>query len=76
MEREWVEAFDLIDGDDEVRAVVVTGRGRAFCDGADLSRRAAGFDVLRRARERATETRFRSRTSPRRFARRWIRAHR
>jgi enoyl-CoA hydratase/carnithine racemase len=34
--RELVEAFDRADGDDGVRAVVVTGAGRAFCAGADL----------------------------------------
>jgi enoyl-CoA hydratase/carnithine racemase len=55
MEREFLEAFDQIDADDEVRAVVVTGRGRAFCAGADLSAGDAGFDVFRRARERGTE---------------------
>jgi enoyl-CoA hydratase/carnithine racemase len=55
MEREFLEAFDAIDADDEVRAVVVTGRGRAFCAGADLSAGDAGFDVVRRALERATE---------------------
>jgi enoyl-CoA hydratase/carnithine racemase len=55
MEREFLEAFDLIDGDDDVRAVVVTGRGRAFCAGADLSVEGAGFDVVRRAQERGTE---------------------
>ena len=33
---ELIEAFDLADADDEVRAVVVTGRGRGFCAGADL----------------------------------------
>jgi enoyl-CoA hydratase/carnithine racemase len=55
MEREFLEAFDLVDADDEVRAVIVTGRGRAFCSGADLSASDAAFDVVRRARERGTE---------------------
>ncbi len=55
MEREFLEAFDVVDQSDEVRAVVVTGRGRAFCAGADLSAEGAGFDVIRRAQERGTE---------------------
>lgn len=37
MMRELIEAFDRIDADDDVRAVIVTGRGRGFCAGADLS---------------------------------------
>ncbi|MEV0587088.1 enoyl-CoA hydratase-related protein [Nonomuraea sp. NPDC050310] len=37
MRDELIEAFDRADADDEVRAVVVTGRGRAFCAGADLA---------------------------------------
>ncbi len=40
---ELLAAFDLVDGDDEVRAVVVTGRGRGFCAGADLSGGAETF---------------------------------
>jgi enoyl-CoA hydratase/carnithine racemase len=36
MAREMVEAVDLVDADDDVRALVVTGRGRGFCAGADL----------------------------------------
>ncbi|MFI6595554.1 enoyl-CoA hydratase-related protein [Nonomuraea sp. NPDC050536] len=36
MRREIIEALDLADADDDVRAVVVTGAGRAFCAGADL----------------------------------------
>ena len=38
MRGELIDAFDRADADDQVRAVVVTGRGRAFCAGADLQR--------------------------------------
>lgn len=37
MLKEMIDAFDVADGDDDVRAVIVTGSGRAFCAGADLS---------------------------------------
>ena len=43
MMRELIDAFDRIDGDDDVRAVIVTGAGRGFCAGADLSAGAATF---------------------------------
>ncbi len=36
MMAELIDAFDRIDADDEVRAVVITGEGRGFCAGADL----------------------------------------
>lgn len=36
MIEELITAFDRIDADDDVRAVIVTGAGRAFCAGADL----------------------------------------
>lgn len=48
MMRELIEAFDRTDADDEVRAVVVTGRGRGFCAGADLGEGGATFDAERR----------------------------
>ena len=41
MGRELIEAFDRADGDDGVRAIVVTGAGRGFCAGADLAATAA-----------------------------------
>ncbi len=34
---EFVEVLDRSDADDDVRAVVVTGEGKAFCAGADIS---------------------------------------
>lgn len=37
MMREVIDAFDRVDADDDVRVVVVTGSGRGFCAGADLS---------------------------------------
>ena len=37
MMREIIDAFDQVDADDDVRAVIVTGVGRGFCAGADLS---------------------------------------
>jgi len=45
MYRELLDAFDRIDADDEVRAVVITGRGRGFCAGADLGDGGATFDI-------------------------------
>ena len=43
MANELVGAFERASTDDDVRAVVVTGRGRAFCAGMDLS---AGGNVF------------------------------
>ncbi|MFN2287945.1 MAG: crotonase/enoyl-CoA hydratase family protein [Chromatocurvus sp.] len=44
MMEELIAAFDQTDADDQVRAVIVTGAGRAFCAGADLSGGADSFD--------------------------------
>ncbi|QNQ08732.1 crotonase/enoyl-CoA hydratase family protein [Sphingomonas alpina] len=48
MMEELVGAFDATDADDDVRCVIVTGAGRGFCAGADLSGGAATFDYDKR----------------------------
>jgi len=45
MMHEMIEVLDRVDADDAVRALIVTGDGRAFCAGADLSSGASTFDV-------------------------------
>ncbi len=45
MRDELIDAFDAFDRDDRVRAVVLTGAGRAFCAGADLSAGAQTFEA-------------------------------
>jgi enoyl-CoA hydratase/carnithine racemase len=42
---EYLQVLDEIDADDDVRVVIVTGAGRGFCAGADLSEGAATFDT-------------------------------
>jgi enoyl-CoA hydratase/carnithine racemase len=43
MQGELLDAINRADADDAVRAVIVTGAGRAFCAGADLSGGGATF---------------------------------
>lgn len=43
MMNEIIDAFDRTDQDDDVHAVIITGAGRGFCAGADLSAGAATF---------------------------------
>src|SRR6267142_1867495 len=55
MMNEMIDAFDKADVDDNVRAIIVTGAGRAFCAGADLSAGPRTFDSTREDRpERRT----------------------
>ncbi len=49
MMNELIDAFDKADADDDVRAIIVTGAGRAFCAGADLSEGTKTFDFAARA---------------------------
>jgi enoyl-CoA hydratase/carnithine racemase len=53
MMQELLRVLDRTDSDDKVRAVVVTGSGRCFCAGADISAGATSFDY----QKRDTETR-------------------
>jgi len=48
MRDELIEAFDKSDADDDVRAVIITGAGRAYCAGADLSHGGNTFNYAKR----------------------------
>jgi enoyl-CoA hydratase/carnithine racemase len=48
MRDELIAAFDATDADDAVRAVIVTGAGKAFCAGADLAAGGQTFDYAER----------------------------
>lgn len=55
MAREMIAAFDETDANDDVRAVIVTGAGRAFCAGADLGAGGTTFDYEKRITGRGEE---------------------
>ncbi|MDZ7378645.1 MAG: enoyl-CoA hydratase-related protein [candidate division KSB1 bacterium] len=64
MRRELTHAFAALDADDTVRAIIVTGAGRAFCAGADMSSGERAFDrsddpeyLVKLAQERAAAVR-------------------
>jgi len=51
MSREMQHAYAALDEDDSVRAIVVTGAGRAFCAGASLAPSGETFDGTRKRDE-------------------------
>jgi len=51
MLEDLLAAYDQVDSDDNVRAVVVTGAGRGFCAGADLASGGDTFDAGARGRD-------------------------
>jgi len=48
MRNELIDALDRADADDHVRAIIVTGAGRAFCAGMDLGSGSKTFDYQSR----------------------------
>jgi enoyl-CoA hydratase/carnithine racemase len=55
MRAEILAALDEVDADDSVRAVIVTGAGRAFCAGADLGLGGDTFDKAKQSDRYARE---------------------
>ncbi|HVZ70595.1 MAG TPA: enoyl-CoA hydratase-related protein [Rhizomicrobium sp.] len=45
MGAELADAFDRANSDDDIRVIIVTGAGRGFCAGADISAGAGAFDT-------------------------------
>ncbi len=56
MLREMLDAFDRADADDAVRAIIITGAGRAYCAGADLSGGSGAFDNTKIATPQTLDT--------------------
>lgn len=50
MRDELIDAFDRADEDDNIRAIIITGAGRAFCAGADLGKGKETFNYKAQGR--------------------------
>ncbi len=49
--RELLQAFDAAEADEEVRVILLTGEGRAFCVGADLKEHGKGERTAKQQRD-------------------------
>jgi len=58
MEQQIIGFLDRCDADDDIRAVVLTGQGRAFCAGMDLSDADASFDEWRESDDAPENSQF------------------
>jgi len=55
MQEELIKAFDYTDENDDIKAVVITGNGKAFCAGADLHDGADTFNYGKEGNKLANE---------------------
>src|SRR3990170_4207834 len=55
---EWLAALTDAHTDDEVRVVILTGTGRGFCTGADISRGGEGLSLVDRNRSHVDNRNF------------------
>jgi enoyl-CoA hydratase/carnithine racemase len=55
MQDELIKALDITDADDEIKAVVISGNGKAFCAGADLGEGANTFNYSKDGNKLASE---------------------
>lgn len=62
MKQDLLDVYDFADAEDEVRVVIVTGAGRAFCAGADLS---GGAEIFVSPEDRKAAPGSRARRAPR-----------
>jgi enoyl-CoA hydratase/carnithine racemase len=58
MLNEWLEALTDAHTDDDVGAVILTGTGRGFCTGADVSRDGEGLSLVDRSRTHVDNRNF------------------
>ncbi len=64
MKYELIDALKETEGDDDIRVLILTGRGRAFCAGADLNR---FVEFQERDEDHKNKSRFGSLDLPRAF---------